>query len=87
MPAAMAAGTSPAAPTGAATTAKFCFVALIAIDPDGVVYAAQQTRAKWIARIDPSGAVTMLQGSVLLPRFAGAPRARHQPKQRSSAES
>jgi len=52
-----------APPTGAATAAKLCFVALIAVDSDGVLYAAQFARAKWIARIDPSGAVSTISTS------------------------
>jgi hypothetical protein len=50
-------------PTGTATTTKLCFVGLLAIDPDGVVYAAQFSRGKWIARIEPSGAVSTISSS------------------------
>lgn len=48
-----------ALPTGSATTAKLGTVGVIAVDPDGVVYAASQSFAgKWIARIDSIGAVS-----------------------------
>jgi hypothetical protein len=50
-------------PTGTTRTATFCFVALVAVDPEGVVYAAQFSRGKWIARIDPSGAVSTISSS------------------------
>ena len=51
-----------ARPTGSATTAKLS-VDLIAVDPNGVVYAAQHSRAKWIARIDSSGAVSTISSA------------------------
>jgi hypothetical protein len=50
-------------PTGTVATAEFCFVGLLAVDPAGVVYAAQFSRGKWIARIDPSGAVSTISTS------------------------
>ena len=50
-------------PTGSATTAKLGGVGLIAVDPDGVVYAAQHARGKWIVRIDASGAVSTISSS------------------------
>ena len=50
-------------PTGTVATAEFCFVGLLAVDPAGVVYAAQFSRGKWIARIDPSGAVSTISSS------------------------
>jgi len=50
-------------PTGTVATAKFCFVGLLAVDPAGVVYAAQFSRGKWIARIDPNGAVSTISSS------------------------
>src|SRR6266540_4877645 len=53
-----------ALPTGSATTAKLGNVGIIAVDPDGVVYAAQQSFAgKWIARIDSTGAVSTISTS------------------------
>jgi hypothetical protein len=53
-----------ALPTGSATTAKLGSVGLIAVDPDGVVYAASQSFAgKWIARIDSSGALSTISTS------------------------
>jgi hypothetical protein len=52
-----------AIPTGSATTAKLGGVGLIAVDPDGVVYAAQQSRGKWIVRIDSSGALSTISSS------------------------
>lgn len=57
------AGDINAAPTGTATTATFCVVGLIAVDSEGAVYAAQAARGKWIARIDPSGAVSTISNS------------------------
>ena len=53
-----------ALPTGSATTAKLGNVGIIAVDPDGVVYAAQQSFAgKWIARIDSSGGLSTISTS------------------------
>lgn len=53
-----------ALPTGSATTAKLGGVGVIAVDPDGVVYAASQSFAgKWIARIDSSGALSTISTS------------------------
>ncbi len=53
-----------ALPTGSATTAKLGSVGLIAVDPDGVVYAASQSFAgKWIARIDSSGGLSTISTS------------------------
>jgi hypothetical protein len=52
-----------AIPTGSATTAKLGGVGLIAVDANGVVYAAQPSGGKWIARIDPSGAVSTISSS------------------------
>jgi len=57
------AGDINAPPTGTATTAKLCLAALVAVDPDGVVYLAQLARATWIVRIDPSGAVSTISNS------------------------
>lgn len=57
------AGDINAAPTGTATTAKLCFVGLIAVDSEGAVYAAQAARGMWIARIDPTGAVSTISNS------------------------
>jgi len=51
-----------ALPTGSATTAKLGTVGLIAVDPDGVVYAASFA-GKWIARIDASGALSTISSS------------------------
>jgi hypothetical protein len=51
-----------ALPTGSATTAKLGTVGLIAVDPDGVVYAASFA-GKWIARIDSSGALSTVSSS------------------------
>jgi hypothetical protein len=52
-----------ALPTGSAMTAKLGGVGLIAVDPNGVVYAAQLSRGKWIARIESSGAVSTISSS------------------------
>jgi len=52
-----------AIPTGSATTAKLGGVGLIAVDANGVVYAAQPSGGKWIVRIDPSGAVSTISSS------------------------
>jgi hypothetical protein len=52
-----------ALPTGSATTAKLGGVGLIAVDPDGVVYAAQHSRGMWIVRIDSRGAVSTISSS------------------------
>jgi hypothetical protein len=51
-----------ALPTGSATTAKLGTVGLIAVDPDGVVYAASFA-GNWIARIDSSGALSTISSS------------------------
>jgi len=56
-------GTYGAIPTGSATTAKLGSVGLIAVDPSGVVYAAQPSGGKWIVRIDPSGSVSTISSS------------------------
>lgn len=56
-------GSYGALPTGSATTAKLGGVGLIAVDPSGVVYAAQPSGGKWIVRIDPSGAVSTISSS------------------------
>jgi hypothetical protein len=56
-------GTYGAIPTGSATTVKLGGAGLIAVDPSGVVYAAQLSGGKWIVRIDPSGAVTTISSS------------------------
>jgi hypothetical protein len=51
-------------PAGSATTAKLGEVGFIAVDPDGVVYAASQSFAgKWIVRIDSSGALSTISTS------------------------
>jgi hypothetical protein len=53
-----------ALPKGSATTAKLGSVGLIAVDSDGVVYAASRSFAgKWIARIDSSGALSTISTS------------------------
>ena len=59
-----------AIPTGSAATAKLGGVGLIAVDPSGVVYAAQSSGGKWIVRIDLSGAVSTISSSFTVSGFA-----------------
>lgn len=49
--------------SGDAKSTSICSPGLVAVDAGGVVYVAQQNGAAWIARIDPTGALTTIGGT------------------------
>jgi len=52
-----------ATPSGNAKTVTLCSPAMIALDKSGSLYVAPRNGAKWIAKIDPTGAVTTISNA------------------------